>query len=282
MARSKSRDDGVEQLGLLVCLALGLTAGCEARSGPASAQQPTAVSVAAATSRAEPRAAALLAVEEEPSPPRPAAAARSEVRASRCNEQPAQPFLIAAHFDSHYALGPAHRQEWPSILAAAVRYRTERYGYVRGYGKSAWNDRSPWQQRRTVRFFGVPVIVHERIADALGCVESEIRARCADRYQPAALSGMRRHNPYPNGEISNHVYGIAIDIDPTLNPCCGCAGAWRNNARCREGSSKFERMALPRCWVEQFERFGFHWLGDDHIEDTMHFEFLGDPERITR
>ena len=26
--------------------------------------------------------------------------------------------------------------------------------------------------------------------------------------------------------------------------------------------------------------YGFYWLGHDALEDTMHFEFLGDPEQI--
>lgn len=39
---------------------------------------------------------------------------------------------------------------------------------------------------------------------------------------------------------------------------------------------------MPRCWVSAFERFGFYWLGRDALEDTMHFEFLGDPDRILR
>jgi hypothetical protein len=43
----------------------------------------------------------------------------------------------------------------------------------------------------------------------------------------------------------------------------------------------FERTALPRCWIDAFERFGFYWLGrDPGLRDTMHFEFLGDPELI--
>jgi len=41
-------------------------------------------------------------------------------------------------------------------------------------------------------------------------------------------------------------------------------------------------MDMPRCWVGEFERFGFYWLGNDKIEDTMHFEFLADPSRIVR
>ena len=41
-------------------------------------------------------------------------------------------------------------------------------------------------------------------------------------------------------------------------------------------------MAMPECWVHAFERFGFYWLGHDVLQDTMHFEFLGDPDRIVK
>jgi len=34
---------------------------------------------------------------------------------------------------------------------------------------------------------------------------------------------------------------------------------------------------MPYCWVEVFESYGFYWLGRDKLQDTMHFEFLGDP-----
>ena len=37
--------------------------------------------------------------------------------------------------------------------------------------------------------------------------------------------------------------------------------------------------ALPKCWIDAFEHYGFYWLGrDPDLRDTMHFEFLGDPE----
>ena len=39
---------------------------------------------------------------------------------------------------------------------------------------------------------------------------------------------------------------------------------------------------MPACWVKAFERFGFYWLGRDELEDTMHFEFLGDPAKIKK
>lgn len=201
---------------------------------------------------------------------------------SLCNEQTPQAFLVDAHFDSFHATGGTAR-EWKQLLDKAVRYRTEQYGYVAGFGDEAWNASTPSDQARVVTFFGVPVAIHRRVAPALSCVETAIRARCADHpYQPFVLSGLRKRNTYLNGEVSNHVYGIALDVDPTRNPCCGCVGEWGASQRCQNDKTKFQRMEMPSCWVTEFERFGFYWLGHDKIEDTMHFEFLADPSQITR
>ena len=74
--------------------------------------------------------------------------------------------------------------------------------------------------------------------------------------------------------------GIAIDIDPDRNPCCGCVDPWPNHRYCKSGAkSVFEKTELTRCWIDSFERHGFYWLGHDSLEDTMHFEYLGDPDR---
>ncbi|MDF3070740.1 MAG: hypothetical protein K0R38_6341 [Polyangiaceae bacterium] len=201
---------------------------------------------------------------------------------SLCNEQTPQPFLVRAHFDSYVAAGGTAR-EWKELLDKAVRYRTEQYGYVKGYGKKAWNASTPAEQTGLVTFFGLTVPLHRRIAPALACVEAGIRERCGDQpYQPYVLSGHRKRNTYVSGEISNHVYGIALDVDPLRNPCCGCIGGWEKSERCQNEKSKFQRMDMPRCWVTEFERFGFYWLGHDKIEDTMHFEFLADPGQIVR
>ncbi len=129
---------------------------------------------------------------------------------------------------------------------------------------------------------GQLVVMHAKVVPALACVEQALRRDCADHpYQPERVSGMRDHNTYQDYEVSNHVYGIALDIDSDKNPCCGCVGKWREAKACRKRvDSPYERMAMPRCWVEVFERYGFHWLGHDELEDTMHFEFLGDPERV--
>jgi hypothetical protein len=233
------------------------------------AAPPTAI--AAAPSAINPTPAMIAPPAAPPTPVEPP---------SQCNEQTPQPFLVEAHFDSFNATGGTASQ-WKQVLDRAVRYRTEQYGYVEGFGNEAWNTSTPTDQARAVTFFGVPVSVHRRIAPALSCVETAIRARCADHpYQPYVLSGLRKRNTYLNGEASNHVYGIALDVDPTRNPCCGCVGQWRESERCQNDKTKFQRMEMPRCWVTEFERFGFYWLGHAKIEDTMHFEFLADPSQI--
>jgi hypothetical protein len=50
----------------------------------------------------------------------------------------------------------------------------------------------------------------------------------------------------------------------------------------RPSATLADRMAMPACWVTALERFGFYGFGHDELEDTMHFEFLGDPDRILR
>jgi len=80
--------------------------------------------------------------------------------------------------------------------------------------------------------------------------------------------------------VSNHLFGIAIDIDPDRNPCCGCVEPWPSHPACKAAKKDpYEMSELPRCWVQAFERYGFYWLGRDQLHDTMHFEFLGDPDR---
>jgi len=97
-----------------------------------------------------------------------------------------------------------------------------------------------------------------------------------------SLSGVRANNTYFDGDVSNHVYGIAIDIDPLQNPCCKCIEPWRSSPRCRGKKTDLERMDMPACWITVFERFGFYWLGHDALKDTMHFEFLGDPDDVLK
>jgi len=195
-----------------------------------------------------------------------------------CPTQKPQPFLIRSNFVKHGALNAAAHEQ-------ALRYRAEQYGSVEGLGLERYNKQKAYASAVNVRFMGLPLQIHKKIAPALRCVERYLERTCTgpkERYTPRAIGGFRQANTYRGGEVSNHLFGIAIDIDPNRNPCCGCVAPWPDHPACRSpAESVFERAALPRCWIDGFERFGFYWLGrDPELRDTMHFEFLGDPERL--
>jgi hypothetical protein len=199
-----------------------------------------------------------------------------------CREQLPQDFLLR----QNYIVKPGNAAEQARRLAAreyAVRYRTEHYGYFPGFGSAEQNPRSPRYYAAETTFMGFSLTLNRRVIPALACVERAIRRECVNQpYRPHRVLGLRDHNTYKDYEISNHVYGIAVDIDPDTNTCCGCVRPWNQHPLCLDKSrSVFQRMTMPECWVGQFERYGFYWLGHDELEDTMHFEFLGDPDRIT-
>ncbi len=168
----------------------------------------------------------------------------------------------------------------------ALRYRVETYGNVNvpGMELAKYNSSTAFSHAKSTTFFGLPLQVHEAIVPALQCVEHRIKQVCRgrhERYTPKAVGGFRQENTYHHGEVSNHLFGIAVDIDPDRNPCCGCVKPWPDNPICKkDAKSIYDQTSLPRCWVQAFERYGFYWLGRDELKDTMHFEFLGKPERI--
>jgi hypothetical protein len=223
---------------------------------------------------------------ESPKPTKPAKSGRSDKSsktskkrkkpANVCRKERPQRFLERPHFmKGGMLLGREHQR--------ALRYRVERYGYVEGLGMEGANGKSAFSHAASVRFFGLPLTVHEKIVPALRCVERQIRKQCKEpdeRYTPHAVGGFRQSNTYRGGEVSNHLFGIAVDIDPDRNPCCGCVAPWPEHKLCQHPEKPiYERTSLPRCWIQAFENHGFYWLGHDELEDTMHFEYLGDPDR---
>jgi hypothetical protein len=197
------------------------------------------------------------------------------IPAGRCNEQPPQPFLIRSSWFNHGAAGT-------QLFQQSVRYRTEKYGYFSGFGKPEWNAHAPGHYAVATTFLGLPITVNQRVVPALHCAEKALEQSGAlAGYRPRGIGGIRFHNTYHGGEVSNHVYGIAMDMDSEANTCCGCVGHWAKHPLCQKKvSSVYERTKVTRAWVETMERFGWYWLGNDVLEDTMHFEFLGDPDKI--
>jgi hypothetical protein len=193
---------------------------------------------------------------------------------SACTEQSAQDFLVRGHF----------LKAGPEGNLRAIQYRTDEYGYFKGFGRPGPGALPPSAFVEDAMFMGLHVKMHRKVVPALACVEEEITRSCADHpYRPQALAGIRSRNTYRGGEVTNHAYGIAIDVDPALNSCCGCVKPWNEAPACkRPAKTEYDRMAMPECWVHAFERYGFYWLGHDVLRDTMHFEFLGDPDKIRR
>jgi hypothetical protein len=210
-----------------------------------------------------------------PEPHGPLMVKGSDGKEHVCLEQRAQDFLIRSNWFTHGIDGAAMFQK-------SLRYRTEHYGYFAGFGLAEWNATTPKQNAVAATFMGMPIQINKRVVPALACVEKALMAGTAHNdYQPRGIGGIRFHNTYHGGEVSNHVYGIAMDMDSDVNTCCGCVGAWPSHPLCqKQVSSIYERARVPASWVEVFERYGWYWLGHDVLQDTMHFEFLGDPDKI--
>jgi len=195
-----------------------------------------------------------------------------------CNEQEAQAFLIRGNWFPKKA---EEAKAGAALLKQAIDYRTEKYGQFPGFGSPSLNAHPPKFYAEATSFLGLPIQLNKRVIPALKCVEAALTTSGLEKtYKPSGLSGIRFSNTYRGVEISNHVYGIAIDIDPSRNSCCGCVAPWPNHPLCKKKGTPYDRMAMPRSWVEVFERYGFYWLGHDALQDTMHFEFLGDPDKI--
>jgi hypothetical protein len=256
--------------------ALGALAACAAAAPAPVAPPPSVVAPAPSTAPAlseldaSTDAAIATADAAPPTPPEPPPAPTST---SACNEQPPQDFLIRSNFLKE-----------KDGNARAIQWRTDHYGWSRGFGRPGPDAQPPSASVVDTTFMGLPVKMHRKVVPALKCVEEDIRLTCTDHpYTAHALAGIRFKNTYRGGEVTNHIFGIAIDVDPAINTCCGCVPPWNDAPACkRPAKTEYDRMSMPECWVHSFERYGFYWLGHDVLRDTMHYEFLGDPDHIVK
>ncbi|MBN1607210.1 MAG: M15 family metallopeptidase [Polyangiaceae bacterium] len=196
-----------------------------------------------------------------------------------CRREFPQRFLMRKSYVRHRVLDArAH--------ARALKWRAKTYGAIAGITPASDAQEPVSAHVRSTTFMGLPIVLHEKVVPKLRCVERRILRQCKarkNRYVPRTIGGLRTTNTAHHGEVSNHLFGIAIDIDPDRNPCCHCVDPWPSHPACKDPNrSVYERTELPRCWIQAFKRYGFHWLGDDQLEDTMHFEYLGDPDRRQR
>jgi hypothetical protein len=192
-----------------------------------------------------------------------------------CIEAQPQSFLTRQHIIN--AQDPKLAQE------RSINYRFGQYGHLSPALGMSINPFPVSSYVEEGTFFNINIKMNKLALKQLKCVENAIQKNCDINYIPENLSTLRERNTYRGGEISNHMFGLAIDIDPAINPCCGCVPPWSDHPSCRDaGQSPYDRVQFPRCWIEQFSRFGFYWLGLDPMQDTMHFEFLAAPPTFSQ
>src|SRR5437868_5265406 len=123
------------------------------------------------------------------------ASATAASEESACNDQEPQPFLVRGNF-----LKDPHGNE------RAIQYRTDEYGYFKGFGRPGASKDPPSANIVETTFMGLAVRMHRKVVPALRCVEEEIRRACsAHPYKPQALAGIRYRNTYRGGEVTNPI-----------------------------------------------------------------------------
>lgn len=138
-----------------------------------------------------------------------------------------------------------------------------------------------WDRQKTIFFLGLKTMVHREILEDLAAVEEAILA--AARTDPAVaafvetlatVEGYNYRRVDGTESLSNHAYGIAVDLIPRSYRGLQVYWRWADNA----GVDWYElpqhqRFQIPEAVVEAFERHGFVWGGKWHFFDAMHFEY---------
>jgi len=119
-----------------------------------------------------------------------------------------------------------------------------------------------------IRFLGMPVRVHKKIAPALARVADHLTlARKADpgleRFLRRLSGGFAARKIAGTERTSAHAFGIAIDLDKSESDY------WRwQKTKPLRWHNRF-----PQAIVDAFEAEGFIWGGRWYHYDTMHFEY---------
>jgi len=115
-------------------------------------------------------------------------------------------------------------------------------------------------------YSGKPIILDKSVADS---AKSAMEKSIASGYKITATSSKR---PAPAKGISWHTSGLAIDINPSQNPCPCCYQKGKTYKDCPDNWKPGVNGALTKAVVDAFKSEGWCWGGDwCNFKDYMHF-----------
>jgi hypothetical protein len=153
-----------------------------------------------------------------------------------------------------------------------------------GFFNALWrihDEATAYRRQKTTFFLGMKTLVHRDLLEDLAAVEEEILAAARNDRELAAfveqlqtIEGYNYRRVDGTASLSNHSYGIAIDLIPAWYGRRQVYWRWALNAGLDWYAVPMEqRFTFPAAFVEAFERHGFVWGGKWRFFDTIHFEY---------
>lgn len=110
------------------------------------------------------------------------------------------------------------------------------------------------------------ITCHKKLASSIQAAYREMKAKGFRAYDNGCFNW--RAMTGSSSKMSNHSFGIAVDINPAFNPYVnGTSSSTWNNAPAH--------FKIDGEIVEIWKKYGFSWGGDyKNIRDYMHFEYI--------
>lgn len=106
---------------------------------------------------------------------------------------------------------------------------------------------------------------HKSLASSIQSAYKEMKAKGFRAYDNGCFNWRKMTN---SSAMSNHAFGVAIDINPGYNPYVNgtSSSTWQNAPGCYKIQGDI---------VTIWKKYGFYWGGDyKNIKDYMHFEYV--------
>lgn len=106
---------------------------------------------------------------------------------------------------------------------------------------------------------------HKSLASSIQSAYKEMKAKGFRAYDNGCFNWRKMTN---SSAMSNHAFGVAIDINPGYNPYVSgtSSSTWQNAPGCYKIQGDI---------VTIWKKYGFYWGGDyKNIKDYMHFEYV--------